>query len=190
MTRCTVRAAVNAMLLVLLATSCGGGGGGESTPPPGGGPAASFAPDQPSPGANDVAMARGSASADVVTVDVNVTDTGDVYGAAFDLFFDSAGVQYVNWSAGNLLEQGGNSPVYNVRLDSSDAGHLLVGASRTGSVPPVDVSGTKTLVRLTFRVKQTGSFPLSFANEALFDGQNPPREISGISWFAGSVTGQ
>lgn len=188
MMRPTLRTALNAMLLVLLATSCGGGGGDSTTPPSG--LVASFEPAQPSPGANTVAMARGSATADVVTVDVNVTDTNDVYGAAFDLFFDSAGVQYVNWSAGNLLEQGGNSPVYNVELDSSDSGHLLVGASRTGSVPPVDVSGTKTLVRLTFRVKQANSFPLSFGAEALFDGQNPPREISGISWFAGSVTGQ
>jgi hypothetical protein len=187
MTGIPLRGAIVGTALFFLA-SCGGGGGGDSISPPSG-IAASFVPEEPNPSASTVAMAQASAAGDVVIVELRVTDTNGVYGAAFEVFFDSASVQYVNWSPGTLLEQGGNSPVYNVGLDPSDSGHLLVGASRTGNVPGADASGSRPLIRLAFRARRAGSFPLSFANAALFDAQNPPASLSGISWFAGSVVG-
>ncbi len=175
-------------ILVALTAACGGGGGGDIGPVPGG-LLAAFQPEMPSPSGLTVAMAEGSKSADVVTVRVNVTDTNDVYGAAFELLFASSEVEYVGSSPGSLLEQGGNSPFYQVTPDPLDSGHLLVVATRTGNVAGVDVSGTLTLMNLTLRVKQAGNFPLSFANTKLYDAQILPQPIGGLSWFEGWVTG-
>jgi cohesin domain-containing protein len=178
-------------VLVVLATACGGGGGsnggGGGAPP--GGLVAGFQAAQASPGANSVAMSQGSKSGDVVTVAVNVTDTNDVYGASFDVLFSSSSVEYVGKSPGVLLEQGSNTPIYQVTVDPLDSGHLVVVATRTGNVQGVDVSGTLNLMNLTFRVKQAGSFPLTYANPSLYDAQLSPQPIAGLSWYAGEVTG-
>jgi hypothetical protein len=55
------------LLALVAAPACGGGGSGADS---GGSPtplAASFVPDQPSPGAKNAAMAEGARSNDVVT---------------------------------------------------------------------------------------------------------------------------
>jgi hypothetical protein len=108
-----------------------------------------------------------------------------VFGAAFDVEYDSTKMDYVGWSGGTLLEQGGNTPNYTVTLPQ--AGTVVVGASRTGT-NGVTASG-QAIVNLTFRVKQTGTFPVAVLNTVLYDSQNPPQPISGITWFAGSLTG-
>ena len=174
------------LLLVLAAAvaACGGGGGGS-----GGGVvspslSASFLPDTPNPGANSVSMAEGAASGDVVTVQVRVTDTNDVYGAAFDVTWNDPSIaQYLGWSPGTLLEEGGNVPNYTV--EGSVPGRVVVGAARSGNVSGVDVSGTRVLIALDFRLLRTALTPAVFtANPQLYDSQLQP---IAVSWHAGSL---
>jgi hypothetical protein len=175
------------MLAIVTAPACGGGGGGSD---PGGSPsplAASFVPDQPSPGANTVAFAEGSKSNDVVTVNVTMTSTNGVFGAAFEVVYDDAHTTFLGYTPGSVVEQGGNSPTYNVD-GAANPGRIVVGVSRTGSAA-TNVSGTKTVIGLQFRVKQAGVYPMVIQNAAVYDSQNPPQQIGGISWFAGAVSG-
>jgi hypothetical protein len=167
------------------AVACSGGGGAAPVLSSGGSSlAAGFAAAQP-PGPNKTTMGQGASSGDLVTVSVNVTDTNGIYGAAFDVTFDPARAQYVSWSRGALLETGGHTPTYQV--DSSQAGTVVVAATRNGSVAAVNAVGTKNLINLTFRVTLAGDTPLTFGSPELFDGQVPPQAISGVSWFAGSL---
>jgi hypothetical protein len=173
---------------VVVATACGGGGGSDGGTVGGGSQSpisAAFTADEPQPPSNSVAMAQGSKSGDLVTVRVNVVGVSGVYGTAFDVTYDSTKADYVSWSAGTLLEQGGNTPNYTVTVPS--AGTVVVGASRTGSTG-VTASG-QAIVNLTFRVKATGTFPVTIQNSVLYDSQNPPQPLPGITWYAGSLTG-
>jgi hypothetical protein len=177
------------LAFVALATACGGGGGSADGGTIGGSQtliAASFTPEQPNPGSGSVAMAEGTKNADLVTVQVAVVGVNGVYGAAFEVTYDSTKADYVGWSAGTLLEQGGNAPNYSVVL--SQPGRVVVGASRTGSTGGVTASG-QSMINLTFRVEVPGTFPLVIENPGLFDSQIPPQTIPGITWFAGSLVG-
>ena len=169
------------------AVACGGGGGG------GGGSvvtptlSAGFVADQPSPGPNTVAMAQGTKANDVITVNVDITDTSNVFGAAFEVVYDSVHATYLGYSAGSALEAGGNTPVYTV--SNASTGRVVVGAARTGGTT-TNVSGTVPLIRLQFQVKASGSFPVTVQNSSLYDNQQPtPQSLAGISWFAGALTG-
>jgi hypothetical protein len=172
------------LLLLPIATACGGGSssvvtdGGNSL-------GAGFVPAQPSPGSNTAAMGTGTYGGSTVGIQVTVTDTNAVYGASFRVDYDSTRVQYVGWSPGLLLEQGGQHPTYQV--DGHTSGTVFVGASRTGNAPAVNVTSTETLIVLNFRVLQPGDTPLQFADEQLYNGQVPPQSLSGIHWFGGTV---
>jgi hypothetical protein len=177
--------------LLILASACGGGGDGEKDdsgsaldPGTGGsGLTASFTADQPSPGANTVSLAQDGTSGDAVTVAVRITDVLGVHVAAFDVAYDSSAVQYVGWAAGNLLEQGGNTPTYQVAAQS---GRVVVGISRQGSNSTSAV-GSRTAIDLTFRVLQAGSHTLTLDNAFLRNGTLAT--ISGVSWFGGTAVG-
>lgn len=178
---------------LVVAPACGGGG--SSSASAGGSPspvAASFTPDQPSPGAKNAAMAQGSTSNDVVTVNVTLTSTTGVYGAAFDVTYDSFHMVFLGYTPGTLFEQGGNTTAYQVTASpSSNPPHITVGVSRTGATT-ANASGTQTVIGLQFRVKQPGVYPLtvpSAMNPVVYDGQSTPQPIQGITWFAGAVTG-
>ena len=118
-------------LLLLGATACGGGSGTDGTIGGGGGGsnnlAANFTPDQPAPVANSVALKKGGASGNLVTLEVTITDVADVFGVDFDLTFDANRAQYVNWRPGSALESGGESVSYLV--EAPQPGRLVVGAS-------------------------------------------------------------
>lgn len=181
-----------ALLLALIAApACGGGGGGGASSP-GGSPtpvAASFVPDQPAPGPNTVALGEGTVSGDVVTVTVTLTGTNGVYATAFDLLYDGTHTSYIGFAPGNALEQGGNTPNYTVTANPSGTpARVVVGVSRTGPTG-TNVAGTKTVLSLQFRVKQTGVYPLTIENAVVYDSQATPQPISGIAWFAGAVEG-
>lgn len=176
--------------VVALSVACGGGGGGGggAVPGPGPGPStivAGFQSDQPTPGAQSVSMSQGGVNGDTVTVRVNVTDATGVYGAAFEVGFDPARAFFLGHAPGNLLEQNGASVNYNVQ--EAPAGTIVIGASRTGNVAGANVAGTRTLVNLTFRLRQAGSWPLTTANASLLDSQ--VQAIAGISWSAGTLEG-
>ncbi len=176
------------LLALVTAPACGGGSGAS----PGGSPtplAASFVPDQPTPVANNVAMAQGAKSNDVVTINVTLTDANGVYATAFEVVFDDTHTVYLGSTHGSVFEQGGNAPNYTVNASgATNPGRLIVGISRTGPTA-TNVAGTKTVVGLQFRVKQAGVYPLSIQNAVVYDSQPTPQPIPGIAWFAGAVTG-
>jgi hypothetical protein len=168
--------------------ACGGGGdggGGGVVGGPSSNISASFAADEPAPGTGAISMAQLSAVGDTVTVNVRVTDTNGVYGAAFDAIYDPALVRFEDWSPGTLLEQGGHSPNYTVEVPQ--AGRVVVGASRSGNVSGANAVGSPALLRLVFRATAVGSSQISFQAASLIDDQFPPQDIPGMSWFGGSL---
>ena len=183
----TMKLATLLMILALItAPACGGGGGGSD---PGGSPsplAASFVPTEPAPAAKNVAMAEGTKTNDVVTVKVTLTDTNDAYGTAFDVVYDDVHTAYLGFSPGTVFEQGGITPNYTV--SGANSGRVVVAVARTGATG-TNVSGTKTMVSLQFRVKQAGVYPVSVAGEVVYDSQSIPQPIAGVVWFTGAVKG-
>lgn len=181
------------VLLVAGAISCGGGGdgggGGSSGPVPGGGnPSANLSatvmPDQPNPSAKTVSMAPVPGGAgSVFAVNVLVTQTSNIFGASFDVIYDPTLVNYIDWSQGNAMESGGGLVTYQV--SSAQRGRLVVGVSRNGAAPGVDITSTSNLIQLVFEVSQAGTSSLSFANAALHDPQL--NLISGLSWRGATV---
>ena len=95
---------LNALLITLLVvgTACGSGGG--SAPVVGGGLGGAFAPDQPNPGAATVSAAEGGVGGNLVTVQVAVTDTSNVYGASFSMTYNPNIASFMEWSNGSLLD--------------------------------------------------------------------------------------
>lgn len=185
----TLRSALIGAIATL--TACGGGGGSSNggvidpSPSP---LTAAFQADQVAPNSSQVAMLEGSKSGDVVTVKVTVTGVSGIYGAAFEVSYDSNNAAYVNYSPGSLFEQGGQTPNYTVSTPSP--GRVVVGISRVGSVTTTGAGTTATAVNLTFRVKNSGSSRLDFeGGAALLDGQIPNQPLAGISWFGGSLQG-
>ena len=174
------------IIALTLATACGSGGGSGGSGPISSNLVAGFSPDQPAPPANTVAMAEGSKTGDLVTVDITVTDTSGIYGAAFDITFNANNAIFEGWSPGNLLETGGHTPYYDVDLVA--AGQLVIVATRQGPVAGVTASGTRTMVRLTFRVTHEGGHGLAFQSQALYDDQTQPQPIA-VSWAEGDLTG-
>jgi hypothetical protein len=173
------------LLALVAAPACGGGSGAD----PGGSPTpldASFVPDQPSPAANDVALALGANSNDVVTINVTLTGANGVFATAFEIVYDDIHTVYLGFSPGSVVEQGDSNPTYSVV--AATPGRLVIVVSHTGSTT-TNVSGTSTVLGLQFRVKQAGVYPLVIENQIVYDGQDPPQPIPGIEWFAGAVTG-
>ena len=176
------------VLALLGAPACGGGGG--SAAGTGGSPSpvsASFVPDQPSPGANTFAMLQGAKNNDIVNVYVTITDTSGVYGAALEVVFDTADAAYLGFTHGAAFEQGGNTPNYTVD-GTSNPGRIVIAVSRTGPTS-TNIVGSKAMLTLQFRVKKTGTFPVTYENSAIYDAQNPPQPLGGIAWFAGALKG-
>ena len=171
-----------AFTLLVVSAACGGGSSGVAGASGGSSNlAASFVPDITSPGAETVAFAEAATSGNLVTVQVNVTDTNNVHTAAFDVVFDAGSVEFVGHSAGSFLEQGGNSPVYQV---GSSAGRIVVGVSRGGS-SGADASGSANLMSLVFRATSAGQSQVSVVNATLRDGNLD--DIPNVDWFGGSM---
>ncbi len=180
------------VLLLALVTvpACGGGGGGSDSGI-GGSPSplsASFVAEQPTPSAKTVSMLQASTSNDVVSVYVTLTDTTGVFGTAFEVVFDGAGVAYLGFTHGAALEAGGNVPSYTVD-GSTSPGRIVLAVIRTDGTA-TDIVASKAVLILQFRVKQAGTYPLTLENRVVYDNQQPnPQPIPGILWFAGALTG-
>ena len=174
---------------LIAAPACGGGGGDSD---PGGSPtpvAAGFVAEVDNPSANTAAMAEGSKANDVVTVNVTLTNTNGVYGTAFEVVYDAIHTSYIGYAPGTAFEQGGASVNYTITANSTATPpRIVVGISRAGGAT-TNVSGTKTVVGLQFRVEQAGVFPLRVENPAVYDGQSTPQPIPDIDWYAGAVEG-
>jgi hypothetical protein len=154
---------------------------------------ASFTSDSFTPGTKQITMTQATASGDTVTVSVQVRNTSGLYGAGFNIAYDASHVGYVSWTAGTLLETGGNQVSYIVS-DKSSLGVVVMNVTRVGSEPAIDVTNATTLINVTFRVRAQGSFPLTFEDDSqshptLYDAQIPSQPISGITWYGGSLQG-
>ena len=172
--------------LLLAATACGSSSSGVAAPAPS--LAASFTADQPSPGPDVVSLDEGSKTGNLVTVDIQVTDISGIYGAAFDVTYDPSMATFENWSSGSLLEQGGQTPGYQV--NATQSGQLVISVTRQGNVGGANAVGTVTLIRLVFRVTQTGSSAISFPGiPTLVDAQIQPQPIFVSGWFGGTIVG-
>jgi len=174
-------------VLLVAVVGCGGGG---SSPSPASNFAGSFTPDAQNPGANTVYMTGtpgAGSNASLVTLHVYVNDTSDVFGASFDLSFDPAMAQFVNWTAGQVLEFGGQSVSY--QINASTPGRVVVGVARTSGGIGVTVPDAQALVHLTLRVTDVGSSSVQFTNPALLNSQNPPQPKTGVTFFGGTLTG-
>lgn len=172
--------------LLLAATACGSSGSGVVVVTPS--LAASFTADQPNPGPDMVSLDEGSKTGNLVTVEIQVTDISGVYGSAFDVAYDPSMATFENWFSGSLLEQGGQTPTY--RVNATQSGQLVISVERQGNVGGANAVGTVTLIRLTFRVTQTGSSPISFPGiPTLLDAQTQPQPIFVSDWFGGTIVG-
>lgn len=179
------------LLTLVSAPACGGGGGGgNSDPGPGGSPvpvAAGFVSDQPTPGANTVAMQQALKHNDVVSVYVTLTNTSGVFGTAFEVVFDDANAAYLGYAPGVAFEAGGGVPNYTVD-GSSNPGRIVVGVARTNGTT-TNITNQTAILSLQFRVKQPGTFPVTLQNGVVYDAQQNPTPLPNILWFAGALTG-
>jgi hypothetical protein len=174
------------LLALVTAPACGGGsdsgvGGSPNTP------FASFVPAQPTPGANTVAMLQASKSNDVVTVYVTLTGTSGVFGAAFEVTFDDTQATYMGYTPGAAFEAGGGAPYYTVD-GSSNPGRIVVGVARTNGTG-TNITTTKAILTLQFRVKKAGTSQVGLENGVVTDAQQVPAPLPNILWYAGALTG-
>jgi len=149
---------------------------------------ASFVPAELQPGAKTVSLAGAGVSGDLVTIRVNLTDVDRVYSVAFDLVYDFRNVTFVSWTPGIALEGDGTAPFYEVA--EPYLGRLVVGITRSGDVPGIDVVGSRHAIELTFRVTGVGHFPIDCEAGALFDDQSVVGPIPGVEWFGGTIVGR
>ena len=173
----------------VLTTSFACGGGGDDVAS--GILTANFTADNPTPAAATVSMQPGSTSATDFAVRIAVTDTNDVYGAAFDITYPPAVISYQSYdSAGSFLRDGGvGAPSLNFTVDAvSTPGRLIVVATRLGPLSGVNVAGTRDLIILRFRAR-TAFNPQAIAFDA---GQ--PRSVRNsanvsipVTWSSGSA---
>lgn len=185
---------INLLLITLMASiivGCGGGGGDDAAPPGGGGGtgtfSASFTADNPTPGADSVSMDQGSASGARVTIDVNITDTQDVFGGTFDVTYPSSMVNYVGQTDGNWNDSCGSNR--STTVTQPTPGQLSVVSQCLNPAGSVNVTGTRRFVSLIFDVTAVGSGSVSVSNAALQNDSNPPQDLGGITWDGGTIVG-
>lgn len=102
-----------------------------------------------------------------VTVQVNVSNVTDLFGAPFYLRYDPARLEVVSASEGGFLNNDGQSTVFLKSIDAVN-GEVIVGVSRLGAVG--GVSGSGSLMSITFKAKASGPVTLSLQNVDFRDG--------------------
>jgi hypothetical protein len=174
-----------AAALAALSIACSGGGGEDVLDAA---LVAGFTADT-SPGApGSVSAQLGSASDDVVAIDVILTDTPAVFSVAFDLVYDRQRAEYLSAEEGTLLDVDGAATQF---LVSDEAGRLVVGATRLqdpgGTIPDVDATGAALLATFRFRAREAGTSRVDFD-----DAQ--PRSVKDhngverpVSWSGGAL---
>lgn len=190
----------------LLTTACSGGGddSNESATPP-------FIPTvecveaSPSPAPGSVTAQCGSISGAVVSVDLVATDvppTEEVVAAVAAMRFTQPGGPFVLTLEGCTPGSALGNPadlVLDCAVAQSNPSELLVGVSRKGTGPGVTISGSQTLVTLTFRASGVGASSLQFLLPNTLTGSALLRQnasdpgvlevIGGLSFSGASITG-
>lgn len=89
---------------------------------------------------------------DTITVDVDVTNTTDLFSYGFEIGYDPAVLSFVSASQGSFLnESGAISTSFQSGLENGVAGTLLVAEARTID-PKVGISGSGSLLTMSFDV--------------------------------------
>jgi hypothetical protein len=148
------------------------------TPTPGGGPSITFTPASTGPG---LVLAQGAAtSASSLTVELRAAQLTGLYGAAFDLDYPAAALDFTSAAAGPFL---GSSGQVSMQVLETSPGHLVLGITRLGAVAGVDGSGV--VLQLVFAPVATGSGPFTFSRNTAFASTGT---VMNVSWGAGTVT--
>jgi hypothetical protein len=166
------------LLWVLGGGGCGGGGGLA-------GPCLDFlASAEPSRGTAVARLATGS-NCDRAIVEIVLTDVPDVFAVEFTASFDEAVAAYEAYSlVGSALAMDGAQVL---ALEEREPGSVSLAFSRANPARGVDITGSRTLVRLVFRrVGPPGRGPLAFSSARIFGSEQPPAEKPGIAWFGGT----
>ncbi|MFH1859704.1 MAG: cohesin domain-containing protein, partial [bacterium] len=101
-----------------------------------------------------------------VTVSVMIDKIIGLYGASFDILFDTALLEGVNIREGNFLNQDGLQTAFLRTIDNKN-GKIIIGISRLEKAAGINGSGT--LCSITFKTKGYGSSSLQFDNICLKD---------------------
>lgn len=124
---------------------------------------------------------------DIAEIEILVSDVNGLFGAAFDLGYESPRVQFSGINTDDsVLGQDGNTLV----VQTTDTGsRVIVGVSRTGS-SAIDVVGTEVLCRVVFEraARNASTSPLEILNANLLDASGPPAPIPGVTWRNGTFT--
>jgi hypothetical protein len=181
-----------AALTLLAAVGCNGDDDGGVVDP---GVVASFVPSATVAAPNLVRMRAGSASDDLVTVQVVLagpTTSNDIYSFAFDLLLSDPSV--ARYEAGSAVVGGALVPSLGqgtfVQAASSGT-RVVVGVTKTGGGAGNAVaSGEPIVVSLTFRLLDEGTSTISFAGSPS-NPQNPtatPAALDSSGNVIGSIT--
>jgi hypothetical protein len=151
-----------------------------------------------SPPAASVAVQCADVTTTRVTVDVVVTDSPPaeaIVSAVLDMSFSSQIASFESCAAGDAL----GAPADVEVICNASGGELLVAVTRQGLGPGVQVSGTRTLVRLTFKIRSLGPGSLDFLAVNQEDGsallrRNPfdfkdLQVIPGILFLGATISG-
>ena len=122
------------------------------------------------------------------TVSINISAVSNLFGAAFDMIFNPAILQFISAQKGTFLEQDGVAT--NLLTVVSPPGDLIVGYSRLAiNGVATGVSGSGVLMTLTFNALSAGASNLTFQNNSLCDASNPSGcNVILTNWNPGSVT--
>jgi len=164
---------------------CSGGGSGMSSSGGGSGTGlvASFVADVTSPTAGEVTLAQGAISGDTFTVEVRLTGISAVRSAEFDLLYDASQLEFVDDTPGTALETSGLPVIY---VAGTNVPGVVTVAADIAGPSTVNVSGTRPLIGLVFRLRRSGSSRLDFQGPQLRDGAS---QSINSNWFGGSANG-
>ena len=192
---------IAAFAVLALGTACGGGGNDNPAPS---GPVASFVPGTAAP--LSLAQLAGSASGSSFTVRISATDVNNFFGAAFRMQIDPDFVAFQGYDSNSSFLRDNGVTNVNFRVDATTVpGHVIVTATRLqngqGTIPGVNVAGTRDLISLTFRARTYFNATADANNNGIPDGSLEfidPREVCdagqpictpiAVSWSSGSVS--
>ncbi len=114
------------------------------------------------------------------TVNVDIVDITDLYGFQFDVRYQESVLDYVSWTKGDFMSQSGdaNDPFW-TSPNISDGLIGSIAVTRLNPDPPL--SGSGTLLTITFRGGTGGNSPLTIENAKFLDrnGNQIPIVLSG-----------
>ena len=130
---------------------------------------ATIAVTTPTTEPNTVRVVPSSQTVDIndePSVDIDIVEISGLYGFQFDLSYDPTILEYVSLEKGTFI--GDTDSVFWQEFDTSTPG-LIKNIAATRIVPGVSVSGSGTLVRITFKAIDSGTSPIRIENLALSD---------------------